>query len=165
MMNGLTRATLVEADDAGTQQVARLRGMRGEDFTKVYRAQPHGLSSNPPVGSEGLLLRMAESERVLAIGFEAKDSRPRNVPSGGTVLYDAQGNVIKLLGSSVEQDFAARPYTIRCGVLTVEASELVLKAGATIIRIRSGRIDLGAMAAPHRVATEAGFSSTVYAVL
>jgi phage gp45-like len=83
----ITRAKLLEVDDSGTQQFLRLKGLAGEEFTQVYRFQPHGFSSVPPVGAEGVVLRMAETERMMAFGFEAKDLRPKNNAGETTHIY------------------------------------------------------------------------------
>lgn len=87
MSYALTRATLVEVDDSGSQQLLRLKGLHGEEFSKVYRFQPHGFSSVPAVGSEGVLLRMGETERMLALGFEAKTLRPKGNSAESTHVY------------------------------------------------------------------------------
>lgn len=165
MSYALTRATLLEVDDSGTQQMLRLKGLHGEEFSQVYRFQPHGFSSVPPVGSEGVLLRMGETERTLALGFEEKSKRIKGLPAGSGVLYDANGNFLKFVGNSASLEAVGQPFTIKVGTFTVEANEIVLKAGGNVARIRPGRIDLGAMIAPNRVMTEAGPSSVVYAVV
>lgn len=92
------RATLQQVDDSGTQQIVKkLRGLASEQFEDVYRPQAHGLSSNPPVGSEGLFVALGgRSDRLLALGFEHKDYRPKNLPAGAAVLYDASGNVVRV---------------------------------------------------------------------
>lgn len=101
MSNGftLTRATLVETDDTGTQQRLRLRGLAGEEFTGVYRFQPHGFSSVPPIGAEGVLLRMGETERMLAFGFEAKTLRPKNNAAETSHVY---GKKVVIEGDDIE---------------------------------------------------------------
>lgn len=87
MSYALTRATLVEVDDTGSQQLLRLKGLHGEEFSKVYRFQPHGFSSVPPAGAEGVLLRMGETERMLALGFEAKTLRPKGNSAETSHIY------------------------------------------------------------------------------
>jgi phage gp45-like len=92
----LRRATVLQTDDSGTQQILKkLRGLASERPENVYRPQPHGLSSVPPEGAEGLLLSLGgRGDRMLALGFEHKDYRPRNLPAGNATLYDDKGNVI-----------------------------------------------------------------------
>jgi phage gp45-like len=95
----LTRATLVEVNDSGTQQTLRLRGMAGESFSDVYRLQPHGFSSVPPAGAEGILLRMGETERMLALGFEGKAIRPKGNAAETSSVY---GKKIVIEGEEIE---------------------------------------------------------------
>lgn len=83
----ITRAKLVDVDDSGSQQLLTLEGLYGERFTKVYRFQPHGFSSVPAAGAEGVILRMGETERMMAFGFEAKDLRPKGNAAETTHIY------------------------------------------------------------------------------
>lgn len=96
MVATLRRATVQKIDDSGTQQILRkMTGLKSETFEDVYRPQPHGLSSVPPDGSEGLFLALGgRSDRLVGLGFEHKDFRPKNTPTGATVLYDDKGNVV-----------------------------------------------------------------------
>ena len=95
ILGTLRRGTLLETDDTDTQQVLKARGLASEQFSDVYRPQQHGLSSHAPAGSEGLFLALGgRSDRIVGLGFEHKDHRPRNLPEGNTVLYDHAGNVI-----------------------------------------------------------------------
>lgn len=97
----ISRATIEAVDDAGTQQLVRARGLRAETFTEVHRVQPHGLSAVPPVGSEGTFLRLGASERVLALGFENKQHRPRGLNPGEVALYDASGQMVSLVQQKI----------------------------------------------------------------
>jgi phage gp45-like len=36
-----------------------------------------------------------------AIGFEHKDHRPKNLPVGGTALYDATGKILKIVKDEI----------------------------------------------------------------
>lgn len=98
LLGMIRRATLLDTDDSGSQQIMRkLRGLRGEFPEDVYRPQSHGLSSHAPAGAEGILVALGgRSDRLLGLGFEHKDHRPRDLPRGATVLYDNKGNVVFL---------------------------------------------------------------------
>lgn len=160
------RFELAETVDDGDQQLVRGQGLPGEELVRVSRVLPHGLASNAPVGSHGIGLAVnGRRDEVAVIGLEQAGKRQRNLPAGGTALYDASGNVLKFIGDRADMDTGSRPFTVKTGLFTVEASEIVLQVGDTVIRLRNGRIDLGAMSAPHRVMTEGGPSNTVYAVL
>jgi phage gp45-like len=96
LLGTLRRGTVLQTDDSGSQQMlTRLRGLASEQFSGVYRAQPHGLSSHPPAGAEGIFLALGgRSDRLLALGFEHKDYRHKNLREGESVLYDSAGNVL-----------------------------------------------------------------------
>lgn len=160
------RFDLIETSDDGDQQLLKGRGLPGEELVKVGRVMPHGLASHAPAGAHGLGVAVnGRRDEVAVLGLEAADKRVRNLPAGGTALYDSSGNVISLIGASASIDTASRPFTIKTGLFTIEASEIVMKAGAMVVRVRSGRIDLGAMDAPNRVMTDAGPSSKVWAIV
>jgi len=98
----LRRATVQKTDDSGTQQILkRMTGLKSETFEDVYRPQPHGFSSHAPNGSEGLFLALGgRSDRLVGLGFEHKDKRPKNLPEGNATLYDDKGNVVWAKGTN-----------------------------------------------------------------
>lgn len=97
----LRRATVNTVDDTGSQQLLRkVRGLASEEFEDVYRPQPHGFSAVPPDGSEGLFLSLSgRSDRLLALGFEHKDKRFRGLSPGEAVVYDHEGNIVRMRGT------------------------------------------------------------------
>lgn len=144
----LRRATVEEVDDSGSQQLVNMRGLKGERFTKVYRAQPHGFSSVPPEGSEAVLLALGgRSDRVIMIGAEHRDHRPRNLPGGAQALYGINGELISLIG----------------GVVRIVGATLMVEADTKVV-LKAPRVDLGEEGGD-KVVTEAGPSSKVYAVV
>ncbi len=104
LLGHLRRATLQKTDDSGTQQILKkMRGLKTEHFEDVYRPQMHGLSSHAPSGSEGVFLALGgRSDRLLALGFEHKDYRPKNTPEGGTILYNHTGDVVRVFKDHLE---------------------------------------------------------------
>jgi phage gp45-like len=128
--NVFTRARLLGFDDSGDFQTANFRGFAGETYTKVHRIQPHGFSSHPPADAVGLMLRMGESDRALAFGFETP-GRPRNVPQGGTALYDQHGNVLKMVNTGVELAAPDVPLVIKAKTLRFEGDYGVIEANAS----------------------------------
>lgn len=88
-----------DVDDSGETQRVKGYGTAGEELTKVHRVQSHGLFSNPPKGAHGIGIPLGgERDLAVVIGGEVAGLRPRNVPPGQTVLYDASGNVIRMFG-------------------------------------------------------------------
>lgn len=96
----LRRATVLKVDDSGPQQLVDLQGLAADMPRKVVRVLPHGFSSNPPLQSEGVLKALGgRSDRPMFIGGEHSQYRPRNLPSGNTILYDDKGNVVWMQGA------------------------------------------------------------------
>lgn len=130
----ITRGRVVAVDDAPRGQLLTVVGYRGERFTAVERAQPHGYSSHPPVGSIGHFLRLGSSDRVFALGFET-EGRPRSLPAGGAALYNADGTVWKLLQQKADLDHGGKNHHARAvGKYRIEASDWVhVDAGAVYL--------------------------------
>ncbi len=85
-------------DDRGDQQLIKGRGHADDEFDRVHRVMPYGLSSNPPAGSHGIgLAPGGYNELLIALGVEDPKLRQRNLPTGATALYDSKGNVVSLV--------------------------------------------------------------------
>jgi phage gp45-like len=104
LIGSLRRATVTKTDDSGTQQILKkMTGLKTEQFEDVYRPQPHGFSSHAPSGAEGLYLALGgRSDRLVALGFEHKDYRPKNTPEGGTIIYDHTGDAIRVVKDKID---------------------------------------------------------------
>jgi hypothetical protein len=80
-----------------------MTGLKSETFEDAYRPQPHGISSHAPSGSEGVYLALGgRSDRLLALGFEHKDHRPKDTPEGGTIIYDHTGDAIRVVKDKID---------------------------------------------------------------
>jgi phage gp45-like len=67
----LRRAAVVSSSDGGAQQLLALSGLASEQLTNIVHVQPFGLSSNPPVGGEGLIVCLGgRSDRAMFLGGE-----------------------------------------------------------------------------------------------
>lgn len=143
------RATAIGFDDSQAQQfITELRGLKADAPRWVYRAQSFGLSAVPPAGSEGIVIALGgRSDRLLGLGFEHKDYRPKDSPAGTSVLYDDKGNVIFVKG--------ANGIEIKAGVGKVT----VTPAPGQNVYL-GGDVGAGAYA---RVITESGPAVNVYA--
>lgn len=115
----LRRVSVVEIDDSGTQQRVRATGLAGEEFRNVVRAQPFGFSSVPPSGAEGLLLAQGgRADRAHMLGLEHPDHRPRSVEVGGSVIYDASGQVISIFKNNIR--------IVGGGTVMISAPDIIL---------------------------------------
>jgi phage gp45-like len=95
----LVRVTLTGVDDSGPQQLVSCTGIGGQKIGEAVRLQHFGVTGNPPIGAEGLMLISGgRHDRPHILGLEDAASRQINSPSGTKVLYDASGNCIRAYG-------------------------------------------------------------------
>lgn len=120
----LLRTILSEVDDSGPQQLVKVTGLAGQTIGEAVRAQHFGFSSHPPKDAEGLgLLIGGGADRAHILGLEHPKYRPRNLPEGGAIQYDRDGNYVKIIGD----------------VLTVNhAKKIVFQVGGNTLTIDSG---------------------------
>jgi phage baseplate assembly protein V len=160
----LRRAGVVSVDDSGDFQRMTLTGLKGEQFSNVPRSHDFGFASNPPPGSEGLLLPQGgRADRAWAMGFEHQRYRQRNLPSGATALYDMAGNVISLLlkgGAKFKFDGNAWIVTCKGATITSDGADIAVDPGASNKIYLGGKSSSGTYAA---VSTTSGPSTNVFA--
>lgn len=167
----LRRAQLLKADDSGSQQLVDLSIFYADSPKKVFRPQAHGISSNPPVKSEGYVVALGgRSDRLLYVDGGHKDHRPTGLQPGETCLYDAFGKKIKILKDEFTVDAGGKPVKIfNASTVTIEgATDVAIGVeGGRYVRMRPGRVDLAILSptenAPAKVLTEAGPSQVVFA--
>ncbi len=153
--SNITRARVEEVDDSGEQQTLKISGFSGERFTGVIRYQAHGFSSNPPAGAVGHFLRVGESDKLMAIGFET-EGRTRNLPPGVPALYNADGTVWKLLPAKADLDHGGKHHHARnVGRYKIEAD--------TWVHVDAPAVYLGKGPPWFPVMTSAGPSNHVFA--
>lgn len=167
-----------EVDDSGETQRVRGYGQAGEELTKVHRVQSHGLFSNPPKGSHGVAIPLGgERDLSVVIGGESAVNRPRNVPPGQTVLYDASGNIIRMFGGDgIKLNAAGRPIEMTTSGLKLEpgpgggpaklqVGDLTIEITGTL-RIQGGDVKIGPAGASFSpVQTTGGTSSALSAAV
>lgn len=122
-MNMAGRGTLEETDDDKSIQKQKIKGMYGETQENAQRWETFGLTSNPPAGSDVLMLSMNGNRDSLAILSAADpNTRPTGGASGGTILYDSAGTTVTLdAGGNV---------VVNCsGTYTVNAADIAFNSG------------------------------------
>lgn len=128
----ITTGRVKSVDDSGGNQRIVVEGYKGERFTDVVRAQPHGFASRPPADAVGHFLRFGSSDRLVALGFET-ESRAKDLPAGVPALYNADGTVWKLLPAKADLDHGGKNHHARgVGKYKVEASDWVQFDGAAV---------------------------------
>lgn len=154
----ITRARLTGVDDSGDHQTADFSGHASEKMTGVIRMQSHGLSSVPPDDAYGYAMRLGESDRMVALGFETA-GRPKSLNRGAVALYDAHGKVLKFVETKADYDGGAKDYRQR----NVKRVQLDADTEYWIKPAPGASIFLGQQAPWAKVMTEAGPSPHVYA--
>lgn len=115
------------------QQFLSGRGLYGDGFTEIRRLQPHGFYSDPPKGSQGLLLYPNRNpDEAYLIGVEHHEHQPTGITPGGTAIYDASGQILKFVGDGMVVDTASKNITITSGAWTVTAPTINLVANVNI---------------------------------
>ena len=169
----LAFAEIGEVDDSGTQQLVSHYALAGESHTKVYRPQGHGLSSNPPKGSTGVVVSLGgERSRSVLLGAEHDKYRPTGLKEGETKLYDMSGNVIYMAnksGTTVSTKEGDTMIATPNGKMTVSSKGDIKYSsdkGNFFVRAK-GKIHLGSSDGKNTfaVVTSNGPSSKVFAAL
>jgi phage gp45-like len=168
----LRRFRVLETDDSGTQQKTKLAGLKNERPEEIVRIQGHGITSHAPKESEGVGIPLGgRADRLMILGLEHKDKRPKNLPEGGVALYDADGKVLKIVKDNTTWNAGDKPWELT-NATTVKinaANDLAIGVNGRWIRVRPGRVDLGITSptgtAPHGVETAGGTSAIVFAVV
>lgn len=91
------RAVLMASKDSGGIQTWQIQGLEGETFDGVPRVQEFGFSSNPPKGTDAIMVAVGGSrESLVVIATDHKTYRFKNLETGESVLYTSDGTHIHL---------------------------------------------------------------------
>ncbi|RQV20670.1 phage baseplate assembly protein V [Burkholderia cenocepacia] len=96
------RGRITRVDDSGPVQIvqARMNGLEVPDGR--YRVPEFGFSSNPPIGSDALVLHIAGDRSAGAVvGTNHQTSRPRGLAPGESILYSEDGKSVYLKNGSI----------------------------------------------------------------
>ncbi len=97
---GRGRITLV--DDTGPAQIVQVRMNGLEVPDGRFRVPEFGFSSNPPIGSDALMLHIAGDRSAGAVvGTNHQTSRPRGLAPGESILYSEDGKSVYLKNGSI----------------------------------------------------------------
>jgi len=67
------------------------------------RVYPHGFSSHSVKDSHFLAMGLGgRRDLLVALGGEHHEKRPKNLPEGDTILYNAEGDAIRIFGKRYE---------------------------------------------------------------
>lgn len=122
----IRRVRLKDLDASGPQHTGTFTGLKGEDI-RATRQKEFGFTSKPPAGSHALVVMLAgSSDRAMVSGIDHPDFGARDLPEGGTELYDAHGNSVRLDSQGLTITAATS-----CTVRTQGGAQIVL-TGNTI---------------------------------
>lgn len=86
------RAILNVIDDSQGIQFVQLSALAGETLDKIPRMQNFGFTSNPPAGSEAIVLSLGGNrENMVVVATENRDSRFKSLAAGESAQYSADG--------------------------------------------------------------------------
>lgn len=128
--NSAQRYFVTGADDSGTENYLDLDGFEGHKPTKILHIQSHGLASSPLPGAHLIGLNLGGlHDSMVAIGGEHPAHKPTGLGAGGVALYNADGSILKMVGTA--PTLACSTFTITCGgaTFTFSSSGLAITGG------------------------------------
>jgi phage baseplate assembly protein V len=91
------RAIITAIDDSSKVQSAQLKALFGESMGNVQRFQNFGFTSNPPVGTEAIILSLGGNrENAVIIATDNGNVRVKPLASGESAIYTDDGTLIHL---------------------------------------------------------------------
>lgn len=151
---GTARVSISATDDSGPIHRAQVRITPPETIDGMACLQLYGFASHAPVGSEAVAV-FGQGDRsqgaIIATGNPAL--RPRNQPSGGTMIYDGANGAVALDNAGNISITCKGTVTLKADALIVEFDSIAMTAPAITI---TGTITLdgdlhsnGTITAPH----------------
>lgn len=97
------RYAIQKIDDSKEIQLVDGNGMADEQHTQIMRVYPHGFSSHSVKDSHMLAMGLGgRRDLLVALGGEHAEKRPKNLPEGDTILYNAEGDVIRIFKKTID---------------------------------------------------------------
>lgn len=171
-------------DEKGVQRLD-VKVLSGEVHTNVERFQQAGLTTHPPPGTEVAISYMGGNRsHPVVVATENKKYRRRSLKPGGAALHDLAGKGVEITAEpdGLKVDSNGQPLKIRFNdgtTMEYSADGVKLKRGdaevsltdaaallkkGLLVSVTPQRVDLGGPGGT-RVATEAGYSNKVFAIL
>jgi phage gp45-like len=128
-------------EESGGQQFVSGRAMKGDGFTRIHRVEPHGFMSNPPAGSKGVVLS-PHPDQSYVLGLEHPSHRPKDLPGGAVALYDASGNIIKMvMGDGVRVSLTGGTFEVSRGGCLLKVSSAGVDITGGYLKVNGVRVD------------------------
>jgi phage baseplate assembly protein V len=113
VMLAVGRGRVATVSDAGAVQTAQVKLGELETRDNTPRLCEYGFASNPPVGSDAIVLFVGGDRSnavIVATGHQA--SRKRDLKSGEVAIYDTRGQSVYLTAAGIVVRGAGLPVTI-----------------------------------------------------
>lgn len=92
---------------------------------RLYHAKQFGFASNPPAGSDVIVLHVAgDRSNGVAIGTNHQGYRLKSLGGGETAIHDQWGNVVRLTAAGAQITHTAR--------VTITAPSIVINGAVTV---------------------------------
>lgn len=129
------RAVIKAVNNSPNVQELQLAALAGESIDKVQNFQQFGFVSNPPIGSEGIMVALGSNrENCVVIATENRKVRFKNTAPGESAIYTDDGTHIHLKKAGQVEIKTATKVTIDAplsqftGDVIVDKTLLVKKA-------------------------------------
>lgn len=142
----VSRGTISKVDDTKKAQEVQVRLLAGEIRSIVERLQQYGFTSNPPLGSETVVVFPGGSrEHGLAIAAEDRTERKKGLATGDVALYVKNGTTFLLLEPATEKITLQGDELVLNGfdkiTLAVGASSIVIDSSTVTIKGATVNLD------------------------
>jgi phage gp45-like len=156
--NNSHRYIIGKIDDTGDIQTVDGEGLTGEKHTEMMRLYPHGFTSVSPKESHMMVVGLGNKrDQLLALGGEHPKYRHKNVAEGDSVLYNQNGDVIRIFKKQMDITHASNiKLSIGAGItngapgkdkdvtVTMDANHIVLTKGSSVVEITGDTINITA---------------------
>lgn len=121
-----SRASLKSVDDTKGIQEVQIKGLANEDLGRVRRVQQFGFTSNPPAGTEGVMLSLGGVRgNSVIIATDNKTIRIKNLAPGESAIYTDDGTYLVLKKAGEVEVKAAT-------TLTIDVPDSIFKGNVSI---------------------------------
>lgn len=107
------KCVIAAVNDTTAIQELQIKALAGEAMNRVPRVQEFGFASNPPVGSEAIVVALGGNrENLVVIATDKRSVRFKNLASGECAIYTDDGSYIVLKKAGEIEVKAATKLTV-----------------------------------------------------
>ena len=130
LKNSVSQALLAAVKDSEGLQVVKVEGYADEIADGIERIQNYGLTSNPPKGSEAIVVNIGtNSDHGVVIAMDSATYRKKNLKPGEVAVYDKNGSYILLKEDGTIEINPSKDYTIISDKIMLGGSNLLPISG------------------------------------